>query len=66
MRAKLVLLDANVIIEAFRLEIWDDLIEKVEVNIVRSIYEDEQHTILKQLRVVGNILTWSRILQIIK
>lgn len=39
MRVKLVLLDANVIIESFRLGIWDKLIEKVEIIIANTIID---------------------------
>jgi hypothetical protein len=41
MKPKLVLLDANVIIEAFRVGVWDRLVGKVEVIIARSVFEDE-------------------------
>jgi hypothetical protein len=37
MRARLVLLDADVIIEAFRQGIWNDLVSKVQVFISRPI-----------------------------
>jgi hypothetical protein len=39
MRAKLVLLDADVIIEAFRQGIWNDLVSKVQVLVARPIVE---------------------------
>jgi len=41
MKPRLVLLDANVIIEAFRIGVWDRLVARVEVIVARSVFEDE-------------------------
>jgi hypothetical protein len=41
MSPRLVLLDANVIIEAFRVGVWDQLVERVDVAVARSVFEDE-------------------------
>jgi hypothetical protein len=40
---KLLLLDANVVIELFRLGIWDDVVERCDVHLARTVAEDEAH-----------------------
>jgi hypothetical protein len=40
---KLLLLDANVVIELFRLGIWDEVIERCDVHLARTVAEDEAH-----------------------
>jgi len=44
----LLLLDANVVIEAFRLGIWDQLITCCDVHLSRTIVETEAHFYLDQ------------------
>jgi hypothetical protein len=40
-RPKFVLLDANIVIEAYTMEVWQTLIERLEVLIPSAVIEDE-------------------------
>jgi hypothetical protein len=42
-RSRLVLLDANVVIELFRLGIWDEVVARCDVHLARTVVEDEAH-----------------------
>ena len=56
MRARLVLLDADVVIEAMRVGAWDKLIEQVEVGMtptVRDQVTHEAHTPLHNITILS-------------
>lgn len=40
---RLLLLDANVVIEAFRMGFWDNLVERCDIYLARTIVETEAH-----------------------
>lgn len=40
---RLLLLDANVVIELFRLGIWDHVVERCDIHLARTVAEDEAH-----------------------
>lgn len=40
---RLLLLDANVVIEAFRMGIWDQLVDRCDIHLARTVVDKEAH-----------------------
>lgn len=49
MKPKFVLFDANIIIEAYEMGIWDDLVEKVDVYVPSIVVHDEARFVKKEI-----------------
>ncbi|MCD4825790.1 MAG: hypothetical protein K8S55_14450 [Phycisphaerae bacterium] len=45
---QLLLLDANIVIELFRLGIWEKVIDSCDIHLARSVAEDEAHFYLDE------------------